>query len=81
MYPTVSRSTLIPPGQIVETMTDEERLRFGSAYGDLLEVCRHMEIKQGVCRQVVVGALLATVMTLCGNSEDYAEVLEAIKRS
>lgn len=74
-----SPSSLNAAGPITETMTDDERLRFGSSYGDLLEVCRHMEIKQEICRPVIVGALLATVVTLCGSPESLAEALNVIK--
>lgn len=81
MHPPVSLSTLKPTGQILETMTDEERLRFRSAYCDLIEVCRHMEIKQGIRRHVIVGALLATVLTLGEGSDTLAEALDSMKVS
>ncbi len=69
-----------PAVQIMEAMTAEERTSFGFAYDDLLEVCRHMEIKQGLCRSVIISALLATVVTLYGNTEGFSDVLDVLKR-
>lgn len=80
MHPPQSPSFPNPAVQIMEAMTAEERTSFGFACDDLLEVCRHMEIKQEVCRSVVISALLATVVTLYGNAEGFTEVLDVLKR-
>ncbi len=66
-------SLLNPVVQVAEAVPTDEGLRFGAAYGDLLEVCRHMEIKQDIGRHVIVRALLATVETLRNLPEGSVE--------
>lgn len=60
--------------------TESEDLTVIKAYSDIIEVCGHLEFKQGVRRDLVSQALLSAALRLCGSEESFSKAIEDTER-
>lgn len=58
---------------------DNEVLAVGNAYVDAIELAQKLETERGVARPLVIEALLAAAMSLCGSREVFVAAVDDIK--